>query len=110
MNNILPTSEQVTLPNTLSHTLPHLNDILQTFNLPRNILASDNEICYAWQELPREIMRIPEDLTNQLFVPFDESELKEYLHNISRKVIIKADIEYRITKDCVGAGISITVD
>lgn len=54
--------------------------------------------------------QIEYNITNQLFVPFDEPELKEYLHNISRKVIITADIEYRITKDCIGAGISITVD
>ncbi len=54
--------------------------------------------------------QIEYNITNQLFVPFDESELKEYLHNIERKVKIKADIRYRISKDCVGAGISIVVD
>ena len=54
--------------------------------------------------------QIEYNITNQLFVPFDESELKEYLHNIKRKVKIKADIKYRISKECVGAGISITVD
>lgn len=54
--------------------------------------------------------RIEYNITNQLFVPFDESELKEYLHNIKRKVKIIADIKYRISKDCVGAGILITVN
>ena len=54
--------------------------------------------------------RIEYNITNQLFVPFDEAELKEYLHNIKRKVKITADIKYRISKDCVGAGISIVVD
>lgn len=54
--------------------------------------------------------RIEYNITNQLFVPFDESELKEYLHNIKRKVKITADIKYRISKNCVGAGISITVN
>ena len=38
------TPEQVALPNMLGHTLPHLNDILQSFNLPRNIIDSDEEI------------------------------------------------------------------
>jgi len=50
------------------------------------------------------------NITNQLFIPFEEAELKEYLHNIKRKVKITADIKYRISKDCVGAGISIVVD
>lgn len=50
------------------------------------------------------------NITNQLFVPFEELELKEYLHNIKRKVKITADIKYRISKECVGAGISIIVD
>lgn len=54
--------------------------------------------------------QIEYNITNQLFVPFDEAELKGYLHNINRKVIITADIKYRITKDCVGAGISTFVD
>lgn len=62
------TPEQVALPDTLSHTLPHLNDILQSFNLPRNIIASDEEIVCAWRELPREIMRIPEDLRDGFIV------------------------------------------
>ena len=54
--------------------------------------------------------RIEYNITNQLFVPFEESELREHLHNIKRKVTIKANIKYRISKECVGAGISITVD
>ena len=50
------------------------------------------------------------NITNHLFVPFEETELKEYLHNIKRKVKITADIKYRALKNCVGAGISIIVD
>lgn len=54
--------------------------------------------------------QIEYNITNQLFIPFEEPELKEYLHNAERKVKITADIKYRISKDCVGAGISIVLN
>lgn len=58
----------VSLPSALDNTLPHLNKILDAFNLPREIIASDDEIGYAWRELPREISRIPSELRNELIV------------------------------------------
>lgn len=60
--------QKLDLPNTLELTLPHINDMMKAFNLPREILASDDEISYAWRELPREIMRIPEELRDELVV------------------------------------------
>ena len=59
---------ELNLPNTLNLTLPHLNGIMASFNLPRNIIATEEEIDYAWCELPREIMRIPMELRNELVV------------------------------------------
>lgn len=56
----------IKLPNTIEATLPYINILLESFNLPREIVASDDEICYAWRELPREIMRIPAELRNEL--------------------------------------------
>ena len=53
-NSIIP-SKSVSLPETLNVTLSHINGIMQAFNLPREIIASDDEIAYAWRELPREI-------------------------------------------------------
>ena len=66
-NSIIP-SKSVSLPETLNVTLSHINGIMQAFNLPREIIASDDEIAYAWRELPREIMRIPEELRDELIV------------------------------------------
>lgn len=59
---------EIQLPDTLSQTLPQINNIMKSFNLPRSILASDDEISYAWEELPREIKRIPPELRNEMIV------------------------------------------
>lgn len=58
----------IVLPETLETTLLHINNLMQAFNLPRDILASDEEIGYAWKELPREIKRIPVELRNESIV------------------------------------------
>lgn len=59
---------EIQLPDTLSQTLPQINHIMSSFQLPREILASDEEISYAWRELPREIKRIPPELRNEMIV------------------------------------------
>ena len=64
MNN--PLSCVVELPDTLCSTLPSINGLVNAFNLPRELIASDDEIIYAWRELPREISRIPTELRDGL--------------------------------------------
>lgn len=54
------------LPQIVDNTLPSINNVLETFNLPRGIIASSEEIRYAWKELPREIERIPVELRDGL--------------------------------------------
>jgi hypothetical protein len=54
------------LPNILCSTLPDINALIKAFNLPRDVIASDEEISCAWKELPREINRIPIELRNGL--------------------------------------------
>lgn len=61
-------TNELSLPDALEATLPQLNSIMSAFNLPREIIASDSEIAYAWRELPREIMRIPPELRDGLIV------------------------------------------
>lgn len=68
MNDNTIVAKPTMLPKLLDATLPHLNGIMEAFNLPREIIASDDEIAYAWRELPREIMRIPEELRDELIV------------------------------------------
>lgn len=98
---------------------PHMNNLYFVLDSKLIEFSMDNfKVEFSDVELDElskkcrknESGQIEYNITNQLFVPFDESELKEYLHNIKRKVKIKADIKYRISKECVGAGISITVD
>lgn len=66
MNNSLSCS--VELPDTLCSTLPSINGLMNAFNLPRELIASDEEIVCAWRDLPREISRIPSDLRDGMIV------------------------------------------
>jgi hypothetical protein len=54
------------LPSIIDNTIPSIGEILNSFNLPRDIIASNEEIQYAWNELPREISRIPIELRDGL--------------------------------------------
>ncbi len=54
------------LPEVMNGTLPSIGHILQSFGLPREVIASNEEIEYAWRELPREISRIPPELRDGL--------------------------------------------
>ncbi len=56
------------LPEITQNTLPHVNNIINKFNLPRNVIASDEAINYAWLNLPRELQTIPFELRNELIV------------------------------------------
>ncbi len=67
MSNEIATNN-ISLPETLPSALIHVDNVMQAFNLPREILASEEEIKYAWSELPREILRIPPELRNGLIV------------------------------------------
>lgn len=68
MNNCLMSVTPVNLSSDLNVTLSHINNIMQSFNLPRDIISSDQEIAYARRDLPRKIMRIPEELRDELIV------------------------------------------
>lgn len=68
MKKITEENMRVNLPATIESTLPKINDLMSAFHLPREILASDDEIAYAWNELPREIERIPLELRDELIV------------------------------------------
>lgn len=64
----LQNTNKITLPTTTDYALAHINNILSAFNLPREVLAGDEEILYAWKELPREILRIPPQLRDGLIM------------------------------------------
>ena len=59
-NNQLVTFSQQ-LPDLSVNTIPVINQLVETLNFPREVLASDEEIQYAWGNLPRELRNIPID-------------------------------------------------
>ena len=58
----------VSLPDVTSVTKPTLGELTAALGVPRGILASDQEISHAWQELPAILQRIPEDRRTELHV------------------------------------------
>lgn len=59
-------STNVNLPSISERTLPFIEEVISILNVPRNVLASDEEIMYAWSGLPRELRDIPPELRDQL--------------------------------------------
>lgn len=59
-------TKKLMLPNIEVATLPAVKEIITALNVPRNVLASDEEIAYAWNGLPRELNKIPEELRGEL--------------------------------------------
>lgn len=66
MSNSLAKQSSPILPDVMDSTLPSIGNILNSFGLPREVIASNEEIAYAWQQLPREISRIPSPLRDGL--------------------------------------------
>ncbi len=59
-------TQQVILPSIETSTLPAVKEIITALNVPREVLASDESIEFAWRGLPRELREIPEELRDQL--------------------------------------------
>ena len=47
---------------------PVLALLTESLGVPREVLASDQEISHAWTELPRELVQIPSELRDELIV------------------------------------------
>jgi hypothetical protein len=65
MNDIV-VKEDVNLPALPSTVLPAINELTSALGIPRDVLASQEEIEYAWRDLPRELREIPVDLRGEL--------------------------------------------
>jgi hypothetical protein len=65
MDELIPKSTPV-LPALPTMVLPAIDQLVQALGIPRNALASAEEIEYAWRDLPRELREIPEDLRDEL--------------------------------------------
>lgn len=58
--------KELTLPKVETGTLPAIKEIVTALNVPREVLASEQSIVYAWRELPRELSGIPANLRDEL--------------------------------------------
>jgi hypothetical protein len=65
MNDIIIRKEP-TLPALPATVLPAIEQLTASLGIPRNVLASAEEIEYAWRDLPRELREIPENLRGEL--------------------------------------------
>ena len=63
---IVPNPNEPNLPALPATVLPAITALTQSLGIPREVLASDEEIAYAWRDLPRELREIPPDLRDAL--------------------------------------------
>lgn len=66
MTAIVPKPPEPTLPALPTTVLPALAALTDSLGIPRTVLASDEEIQYAWLALPRELREIPVPLRGEL--------------------------------------------
>lgn len=65
MNDIV-VKEDINLPGLPNTVLPAITELTAALGIPRDVLASQEEIEYAWRDLPRELREIPTDLRGEL--------------------------------------------
>lgn len=65
MNDLI-VKEDVNLPALPNTVLPAIAELTAALGIPREVLASQEEIEYAWRDLPRELREIPGDLRGEL--------------------------------------------
>ena len=63
---ILPKPPAPVLPALLTTVLPAIDSLTAALGIPRTVLASEEEIEYAWRDLPRELRDIPAPLRGEL--------------------------------------------
>ena len=66
LSNAESTIREVTLPALPEQTFSEIASITSALGIPRDVLAPDDEIGYAWQALPRELQSIPPQLRGEL--------------------------------------------
>lgn len=66
MSNLIPKKPDVDLPALPEQMLPAILSLTKALGIPREVLAADEEIVYAWRNLPRELQGIPKELRGEL--------------------------------------------
>lgn len=57
---------ELNLPAINNSILPQINNITASLGVPREVLASEDQIIHAWRNLPRELNEIPIELRDEL--------------------------------------------
>lgn len=63
MSDLVPKLPEPVLPALPTTILPAISELTASLGIPRHVLARDEEIQYAWRDLPRELREI-----HQIFV------------------------------------------
>jgi hypothetical protein len=66
LSAIVPNPLEPVLPALPTTVLPAISALTASLGIPREVLASDEEIQYAWRDLPRELREIPPHLRGEL--------------------------------------------
>lgn len=66
MSAIVPKPPEPVLPALPTTVLPAIAALTASLGISREVLASDDEIQYAWRDLPRELREIPPALRGEL--------------------------------------------
>ena len=61
-----PVKPEVNLPALPQQMFSDIASLTSALGIPREVLAPDEEIAYAWQDLPRELRAIPPQLRGEL--------------------------------------------
>ena len=69
MTDLDSRNEDVLLPALPNQVLSDLEALTSALSIPRSVLASDEEIAHAWDDLPRELRAIPQHLVGELGGP-----------------------------------------
>lgn len=66
MSTAITKTGEIELPALPATVLPAISALTTSLGIPRTVLASAEEIEYAWRDLPRELREIPVDLRGEL--------------------------------------------
>lgn len=58
-------TNKISFPDIIENTYTNVSSLIETLGVPNNIIASKENIIYAYKELPREIQRLDPKLRNE---------------------------------------------
>ena len=64
--DIVQVKQAPILPELPEKMMPAITELISALGVPRDVLASEEEITCAWADLPRELRKIPENLRGEL--------------------------------------------